>query len=95
MSYPTFASLRKAAIVFAQEMQEVNRYDFYDDTMAFMYNYCVVDDNDDMSTEGLDDAVDAFVRLKKTYQKSREGMRETPLFVSKTDEAFAKEYRKT
>ena len=88
-SYPDIETLRKAAIAFAQTMQEANRYDMYDKIMEFLFSYCVGAEDD--ANIDLEAAVDEFVRLRQEYSKSRDEIRETPLYGSEVDKAFMKE----
>ena len=88
--YESIPILRKAAIAFASNMQEKNRWDMYERTLWFMQQYCLDDEN----TSILQEAVDAFVELRKAYFTSQMEIRAVPLHQTATIRAFSEEYAK-
>lgn len=88
--YESIPILRKAAIAFASNMQEKSRWDMYERTLWFMQQYCLDDENTDI----LQEAVDAFVVLRKEYFASQMDMRERPLHQTAANKAFLEEYGK-
>jgi hypothetical protein len=90
--YKSFALLRKASIAFASSMQEKSRWDMYERTLWFMQQYCLDDEAD---AAALEEAVEAFVALRREYLTTQMQMRERPLYETAVNRAFAEEYSKT